>query len=135
MNKSKKELVKYRLERAFETYEDALLLARSDKWNSSMNRLYYSAFYAVSALVLLENQTAYSHNGVKIFFSERFIKTKRLALSDGKLFSQLFTWRQKGDYDDLFDFDEKTVEPYFEPVKNFIEKISVLIQSNFDKTP
>jgi hypothetical protein len=30
---------------------------------------------------------------------------------------------------------ERAVEPYFEPVKNFIEKISVLIQSNFDKTP
>lgn len=135
MTKSKKDLVKYRLQRAFETYEDALLLAGSKKWNSAMNRLYYASFYAVSALVLLENQTAYSHNGVKIFFSEKFIKTGRLELSDGKLFSQLFTWRQKGDYDDLFDFDEKTVSPYLEPVKNFIEKISDLIFSSFDKTP
>lgn len=134
MSKSKKELVKYRLERAFETYEDALLLAKNNKWNSAMNRLYYAAFYAVSALVLLENQTAYSHNGVKIFFSERFIKTGRLELSDGKLFSQLFTWRQKGDYDDLFDFDEKTVSPYIDPVKNFIEQISNLILLSFDKT-
>lgn len=135
MTKSKKELVKYRLQRAFETYEDALLLASSNKWNSAMNRLYYAAFYAVSALVLLENRTTFSHNGVKIFFSERFIKTGKLALSDGKLFSQLFTWRQKGDYDDLFDFDEKTVSPYLDPVKNFIDKISNIIQVSLDKTP
>jgi len=53
MNNSKKELVNYRLDRAYETYEDALLLANSNKWNSAMNRLYYAAFYAVSALVLL----------------------------------------------------------------------------------
>jgi uncharacterized protein (UPF0332 family) len=100
-----------------------------------MNRLYYASFYAVSALVLLENQSAYSHNGVKIFFSEKFIKTGRLELSHGKLFSQLFTWRQKGDYDDLFDFDGKTVAPYLEPVKKRpILKISEIIESSLDKS-
>lgn len=99
-----------------------------------MNRLYYAAFYAVFALVLLENQSAYSHNGVKIFFSEKFIKTGRLELSHGKLFSQLFTWRQKGDYDDLFDFDGKTVAPYLEPVKRPILKISEIIESSLDKS-
>lgn len=100
-----------------------------------MNRLYYTAFYAVSALALLENQTAYSHNGVKIFFSERFIKIGKLELSDGKLFSQLFIWCQKGDCDDLFDFDELTVITYLEPIKCFIEKISNIIQSSSYKTP
>lgn len=134
MSKSQKELVTYRLQRAFESFEDAELLASNKKWNSTMNRLYYAAFYAVSALVLLENQSAYSHNGVKIFFSEKFIKTGRLELSHGKLFSQLFTWRQKGDYDDLFDFDENTVAPYLDPVKRLILKISDIIESSLDKT-
>lgn len=135
MTNSQNELVKYRIERAFETYDDALLLATNKKWNSAINRLYYAAFYAVSALILLENQSTFTHNGVKISFSEKFIKTGRIEVSFGKLYSQLFTWRQKGDYDDLFDFDEKTVAPYLEPVKTLIEKISELIQSSLDKTP
>jgi len=29
----------------------------------------------------------------------------------------------KGDYDDLFDFDEEKVNPYFEPVQALIELI------------
>jgi uncharacterized protein (UPF0332 family) len=37
----------------------------------------------------------------------------------GKIYSQLFTWRQKGDYDDLFDFVEEKVKPYIEPIKKF----------------
>ena len=45
-----------------------------------------------------------------------------------------FAWRQKGDYDDLFDFDEKTVLPYLEPVKELIGKISALIEEHLDKT-
>lgn len=35
------------------------------------------------------------------------------------MYSQLFTWRQKGDYDDLFDFDKDKVTPYFEPVNEY----------------
>lgn len=135
MSDSQKELVKYRLERALETYDDALLLATNKKWNSAINRLYYAAFYAVSALILLENQATFTHNGVKISFSEKFIKTGRIEVSLGKLYSQLFSWRQKGDYDDLFDFDENTVLPYLVPVKKLIERISVLIEENLGKIP
>jgi len=39
----------------------------------------------------------------------------------------LFTWRQKGDYDDLFDFDEGKVLPYFEPVKELIELVQKIL--------
>ena len=35
----------------------------------------------------------------------------------------------------LFDFDEKTVLPYLEPVMGLIEKISVLIEEHLGKTP
>jgi uncharacterized protein (UPF0332 family) len=31
--------------------------------------------------------------------------------------------RQKGDYGDLYDFDEKVVEPLIEQAKEFIEEI------------
>ena len=44
------------------------------------------------------------------------------------MYSQLFTWRQKGDYDDLFDFHKDNVEPYFEPVNDFISMIESMIQ-------
>lgn len=135
MSKSQKELVNYRLQRAFETYDDALLLSQNNKWNSAINRLYYAAFYAVSALILLENQSTFTHNGVKISFSEKFIKTGKLELVHGKLYSQLFTWRQKGDYDDLYDFDRETVLPYLAPVKNLIQKIAEIIQATLDKSP
>jgi len=41
----------------------------------------------------------------------------------GRIYSQLFTWRQKGDYDDFFNFEKDKVLPYFEPVKELIEII------------
>lgn len=44
------------------------------------------------------------------------------------MYSQLFTWRQKGDYDDLFDFNKDKVLPYFEPVNKLIHLIEEIIE-------
>jgi len=41
MSYSRKELVYYRIERADEAYNDALLLLKEERWNSAANRMYY----------------------------------------------------------------------------------------------
>ena len=120
---SKKDLIKYRLDRARDTFDDACILSENEKWNSTINRLYYSAYYSVTALLLNVGLNPTTHNGAKSNFSEHFIKNGIISKELGKMYSQLFTWRQKGDYDDLFDFDKDKVLPYFEPVKNLIDII------------
>jgi len=127
MSDSKKELINYRLLRAKETYEDAKLLADNDRWNSVINRLYYSSYYAVTALLFSREISASTHNGVKSTFSEYFVKENIIPKEYGKIYSQLFTWRQKGDYDDLFDFNKQKVEPYFEPVKKLIDLVESIL--------
>jgi len=128
MSKSNKELIEYRIKRAKESYLDAELLAKEKRWNSTINRLYYSAFYIVSALLLSEDIKPTTHNGTKSNFSEYFIKTGIISRELGKAYSQLFTWRHKGDYADLFDFEEEKVVPYFEPVKELIETIERILK-------
>lgn len=127
MKATKEDLIRYRLLRAKDTFEDAEILAEHQKWNSTINRLYYSAYYAVMALLLFSDLKPTTHNGAKSNFTEHFIKTERVTKEFGKIYSQLFTWRQKGDYDDLFDFDEEKVTPYFEPVKRLIDLIEKMI--------
>jgi len=123
MDIKRREVAIYRLGRAKATLDDARLLAQSNRWNSAINRLYYAAFYAVTALLTWENFDAATHKGVKQLFSAHFIQTGKLPLELGKVFSQLFSWRQKGDYDDLFDFNEEKVVPYFKPVEQLIEQV------------
>jgi len=81
----------------------------------------------VSALLLNSDLNATTHNGVKSLFSEQYIKTGIIPKDLGKIYSQLFTWRQKGDYDDLFDFDQEKVLPYFNPTQKLIETVDALI--------
>jgi uncharacterized protein (UPF0332 family) len=42
MTGTKTDLVNYRIARAKDTYDDALILAEREKWNSTINRLYYA---------------------------------------------------------------------------------------------
>ncbi len=129
MTGSKSDLVKYRLFRARDTFEDAQILADKQKWNSTINRLYYASYYAVMALLLYSDLNPATHNGAKSNFTEHYIKTNLISKEYGKIYSQLFTWRQKGDYDDMFDFSEDKVLPYFEPVSKLIELIANIINS------
>jgi uncharacterized protein (UPF0332 family) len=128
MNGSKNDLINYRLVRATETFKDAQILAENGRWNSCINRLYYSAYYAVMALLLNSDLKPTTHTGAKSNFSEHFILSNLIPKEFGKMYSQLFTWRQKGDYDDLYDFDSEKVIPYFEPVDQLISLIEKSIK-------
>lgn len=128
MTGSKEDLIEYRLFRAKDTLDDAKILAEKNKWNSAINRLYYASYYAVTALLLNADLKPSTHNGVKSNFTEHFIRTNLISKDYGKIYSQLFTWRQKGDYDDLFDFSEEKVLPYFQPVAELIALIEKSIE-------
>jgi len=43
MTGTKRDLIEYRIKRAKDTFEDALILAEKNKWNSAINRLFYAA--------------------------------------------------------------------------------------------
>jgi uncharacterized protein (UPF0332 family) len=58
-NEERNEYVKYRIESAHKTFQAAQVLADNGFWNSAVNRLYYALFYAVNALLVL-NETQLS---------------------------------------------------------------------------
>ncbi len=119
----RKEYVNYRLESAHKTFNAAKILAENEFWNSAVNRLYYSLFYAVNALLVANEILTKSHSATKSQFSKYFVKTGKFDKKYGKLLSELFDWRQKGDYENVFDYNASLVLPLFEPVEEMIEKI------------
>ncbi len=128
MKSEKETYIQYRLSRAWDTFDDAKILASKGKWNSTINRLYYAVYYAAMALLLKNDLKPTTHNGTKSNFTEHFIKNQTIDKKFGKLYSQLFTFRQKGDYDDLFDFTEEKVMEYFKPVEEFIIVLETFIK-------
>lgn len=69
------EYVKNRIETAYKTYEAAKVLGKNGYWNSAVNRLYYSLFYAINALLVFHEIQTKSHSATKSQFSLQFVKT------------------------------------------------------------
>jgi uncharacterized protein (UPF0332 family) len=91
----KQDYVEYRIQSAKETLKAAKLLSDNSHWNSAINRLYYTCFYAISALLYKYDINANSHAGLKHQFTLHFIKTEVIDKELGRVFVQLFDWRQK----------------------------------------
>lgn len=123
----KEDYIKYRLEKADETLEAAQVLLQNKLWNSTVNRLYYACFYAINALLVQNEITAQTHTGVKTQFFLKFVKTGRVSKELGKLYSDLFDGRQKGDYNDFYDFEEETVALLYAQLIELLKKIKELI--------
>jgi uncharacterized protein (UPF0332 family) len=121
--KERIEYVKYRIESAHKTFDAAKVLAENGFWNSAVNRLYYSVFYAVNALLVMNEIQTKSHSATKSQFSLHFVKTGKFDKKYGRLLSELFDWRQKGDYENIFDYDNDSVQPLFKPVNEMIRLI------------
>lgn len=119
MSGAKQEYISYRIEKSAEIYQDAVLLAENERWNSCINRLYYSSFYLVSALLYQHDIKAETQNGAKTQFFLHFVKKRLTNKEYGKLYSHLFDWRQEADYADFIEFDQETVIPLLSQVKDF----------------
>ncbi len=122
-----KELVKYRLDRATEALEEAVLLADNSKWNTCVNRLYYTCFYAVSALLAKNNMSSSKHTGVRSLFNLHFVKTEKVPKKLAQLYNDLFEKRQEGDYIDFVKFNGDQVKPLISETRKFLANIKKLI--------
>lgn len=127
MGNTYEDYINYRIAKSRSVFDDALLLAENERWNSCVNRLYYSSFYLISALLYKTGVKAETHNGVKTQFNLLYIKTGLLRKDSAKLYSNLFDWRQESDYADFVDFNEATVKPLLRQVEEFNNMISELI--------
>lgn len=127
ITENRDDYIQYRFRRALDTYEEAIILASNNRWNAVINRLYYACFYSVIALLLKRNIETQTHDGARIQFGLHFVKNGLIEKSFGRLYTKLFDFRQKGDYGDMFDFDEETTMPLIGQVKEFLSQIENLI--------
>jgi uncharacterized protein (UPF0332 family) len=127
MSYQKEDLIKYRLEKSATTFNEAKSLAESGFWGGCANRLYYSCFYCVIALLAKDDITASTHNGVRTEFFKLYIKTGILDRKYSSIYTDLMSKRQESDYDDFLEFSQEDILPLIEDVENFLHVIQELI--------
>ena len=63
-SQQRRDLVHYRIEKAYKSFDEAKGVAKLKYWNLTGNRLYYTVFHMASALLLDKGFTAKTHAGV-----------------------------------------------------------------------
>jgi uncharacterized protein (UPF0332 family) len=125
---SPEEYSAYRLQRALETIIEVETHIENEYWNTAVNRMYYACFYAVGALLIKHDVSPSTHSGVRQLFGQLFVKTGKINRTLAKHYTDLFEKRNKGDYNDFFDYDGDTVKNLLPPTKEFIDSIKKLVE-------
>jgi uncharacterized protein (UPF0332 family) len=128
VNEETRTLINYRLDRARESLEEAKILFERGYTNTFVNRLYYTCFYAVSALLLTRGLSSTRHSGVRSLFHQNFVKPGLMTTELGQLYDRFFDNRQKGDYADLVRFDPAEVSDWYDEAQKFVEAAENIIK-------
>jgi uncharacterized protein (UPF0332 family) len=129
MNDAEITLIRYRMDRSKEALSAAGLMYEKGHYNDAVNRLYYSCFYAVIALLATEGIHPGKHTAARAFLNKKWIKTGKLSKGTGLLYNTLFDRREKGDYGDYFRFSRDDVENWLKSVEKAIGEICQVIES------
>jgi uncharacterized protein (UPF0332 family) len=127
------DLIRYRQEKSRETLEDAHILFRAGRLFSALNRIYYSLFYEVMALLLTKDLSSARHTGIRALFNEHFVKTGKVNVKWGRFFSRMYDFRQKGDYADFVQFEEAKIKEWLASVEAFINDVDQVIQQEMSQ--
>lgn len=128
MTEWSKYLVLYRMTRADETLEDARILAKAERWNACVNRLYYACFYAVSALLVRDGLSSSKHTGIRSLFNRQYVKPGKIPKDLARTYNDLFERRQEGDYIDFVSFQESQVLPWISKAEELIVHVAKMVE-------
>lgn len=104
-------IVSHRIEKSDATYTDVLKSMEFEMYSTAANRLYYSFYYAASALLLSKGVETHRHSSLQSMMHLHFVKTGLMNSEDGLLMRQLFNLRQERDYDDFVVVTKEDIEP------------------------
>lgn len=132
-NDKKESVIKYWWEKSDEAIDSASREIKAKAYSYAMNRIYYAAFYAVSAALLDRNESFSKHSGVRAAFHRIFVKNGLIEKDFGKFYDRIFEDRQEGDYIEFISFEEEYVESQLKKCTEFLNKLRPLVSIFSDK--
>ena len=123
MNDKKKDLCIYRIWNAVETLGVAALCLESRHYKDSINRSYYAAFYAIKAVLALEEIDSKRHKDAVAYFNKTYVATEIFSRETGKKLGRLKQERESSDYDDFYVASLTDATDQYNSAKLIIDEI------------
>ncbi len=125
----RQDLCNYRIDQAKETINVAKLCFENGHYKDAINRAYYAAFYAVKAVLALDNIDFKRHKDVVATFNRDYVASGVYEKEIGRLLSRLQKKRENSDYDDFYIASKEEAEDQIK----FAEQIVMSITNKIGK--
>ena len=122
------ELIKWRMGKAKNTYQEGLLLLNAGMFDGAVNRFYYAVFHAMRSVLATKGYDAPKHSGVISLFNKHFVKPGNFSKQASKIVTSTFSERSTADYNDYKTFQENEVNIISDQVKSFLEEVEDYIK-------
>ena len=122
------EAIHMRLNQAYAALAESKLLLDSEMTLGAINRAYYAMFYALQALVTLNQVVVTKHSGALAFFDRTYIHTGIFPKQYSKILHATFLRRQRSDYGDMMTTDMDAAKQAVSDAGVFVELIDLHLQ-------
>ena len=134
LDKEKRDtVISLEIAKAFTTQEEVDLLVEKGYWNAAANRLYYSVFHAVSALLIHDGIRIKSHKGAGVMLNQHYIQTNKISPELGKLYRRLELMREESDYNCFYNTSPEELKKELEPARELIKPIAKMVSAEVNQ--
>ena len=123
MDNIKQDLSNYRLSQAEDSIKVAQIIFDNVLYKDSINRSYYAAFYAVKAVLALEEVDFKRHKDAIGYFNKTYVATEKFSKELGRKIGMLKQLREKSDYDDFYIAGKEEAENQIKTALMMIQEV------------
>lgn len=117
------DLCKYRLKNSEDSFQVAKDCLEKGLYKDAINRSYYAAFYAIKALLALEEVDFKRHKDIIAYFNKTYAATEKIPREIGRKVAHLQQKREKSDYDDFYIASKEETQEQVENTKSVIASV------------
>ncbi|MCI5901403.1 MAG: HEPN domain-containing protein [Blautia sp.] len=132
MEDRQKELTIYRVEQAEESLKASKNCFDNGFYKDSINRSYYSAFYAIKAVLALGTIDFKRHKDVIAYFNKEYIATEIFPRTLGRKIGILKQIREESDYDDFYIASRDEALEQIETAEIVLQSIKGYLAGNIE---
>ncbi len=123
------DLLRYRIQQAHDTLEEAQILLDASAVRGTVNRAYYAMFYALLALLATKQLGTSRHSGALSLFDREFVKPGLFPPEFSRSLHLAFERRQAHDYGEMIPLDREVPQETLDAAVEFVAAIEAYLRS------
>lgn len=100
-------------------------------YKDSINRSYYTSFYAIKAVLALGNIDFKRHKDVIGYFNKEFVANEQFPRELGRQLGRLKQLREKSDYDDFYVASKEQATLQYETAQLVLKEIKIYLEKMY----